>query len=130
VQTSNPVTRKDPKRSAKFWTKVLRQVDPSPHVREAAGRDEQSLAELIDQAQRLTSDQRYGESPTAWVAARFAEWWRDQLSGSIDSVEEIVGRLRMELESYDEADRFTSPALLLDRLGSKLKQLRGRPGPT
>lgn len=67
------------------------------------------LANWIAQALAPSGRISGADTPAAWVAARFADWWTDRVSGTIDDAERAASAVEEELmrlggwESFGEA---------------------------
>jgi hypothetical protein len=86
------------------------------------------LANWVEQALSPCGRLPDGVSPSAWVAARFAEWWRQRASCTMADAERAASSAHQELTRLGDWESFGEALHELAHLRDSLDELRGLMG--
>jgi hypothetical protein len=83
------------------------------------------LANWIEQALSSSGSLPEGISASTWVAARFADWWRERAADAMADAEHAVSSVRQELMLHGGWETFGEALHELAHLQGSLDELRG-----
>jgi hypothetical protein len=86
---------------------------------------EAALANWIEPALSQSGRLPDGASPSAWVAARVAEWWHDRVGDTMADAEVAASSVRAELMRLGGWESFGEALHELAHLRDALGELRG-----